>query len=728
MRSVLLISLVVVGGCFDVQDPVTGDGDTDGPLPWEDGPGAEIWGEADVSCVSQEDCLEGEVCSDNICQPEKCAGALLKTDPPIGDALTFYEDGDLAFADPTMSEGAYWIDGYKLSSTASYAYSWEVSNTPITDLTGGNFLGTRPDGLAAISEDSTYLVVTTNGTPKTVDLGFIPVAVDAGDLDGDGLDEAVAVRADGYFAICDIDRAKCSYRQLGGSLEALDIAVGDLDDDGIGEPTFLVLVDGQRHLYSYNLDAEDTGQVLESWGAYPDGKDDNPVRIDSGDLDGDGVAEIVGIWDGGCFELCSDSLRVWRPTISETGNGTYTRLAEVEMTGDKVTHDLAVSDTDRDDEAEVWVLFDDGEYQRMNWYSGTLDEAYRSVHAFGTEPIRIGIADHDGDSPRAKLSNNVQECTGATVPVMLLTFPPYDKDHSENGSRTSYGENSSVSEGFEDTLSMGMSVDVGVSAELWGAFGVSMSTKVSRRVSQNYGETYRVSTGSRYGLRADPAVHGSRYGGVVLSWGCFDGYTYDLDDPKGYLGDRVDGEQLVLTVPTGGGVSLWSTPRYNALAKALGTLPVIDIPYDVGVVDSYPSSPQTLEGEPLTNSDLLFPNPPTSNVSDVGWVDWRQDISTSQSNGTRTSVDLGLSMGVKVGGVSVGGGVSHGWGRGYRLTVGESARFGGALPPMPDHPDTPEDEFAEYAYGVTPYVYTQTYTDAQGNEGAYYVQTYSVVK
>ena len=119
---------------------------------------------------------------------------------------------------------------------------------------------------------------------------------------------------------------------------------------------------------------------------------------------------------------------------------------------------------------------------------------------------------------------------------------------------------------------------------------------------------------------------------------------------------------------------------------------------------------------------------PSVRPADVGWVDWRQDVSTSQSNGTRTSVDLGLSMGVKVGGVSVGGGVSYGWGRGYRLTVGESASFGGALPPMPDNPNTPEDEFAEYAYGVTPYIYTQTYTDSQGNEGAYYVQTYSVVK
>ena len=69
-----------------------------------------------------------------------------------------------------------------------------------------------------------------------------------------------------------------------------------------------------------------------------------------------------------------------------------------------------------------------------------------------------------------------------------------------------------------------------------------------------------------------------------------------------------------------------------------------------------------------------------------------------------------------------------GWGQGYSVRVGESAFFGGNLPPLPDNPDTPEDEYLEYAYTTMPFVYREHYTDADGNDAAYYVVSYAVAQ
>ena len=96
-----------------------------------------------------------------------------------------------------------------------------------------------------------------------------------------------------------------------------------------------------------------------------------------------------------------------------------------------------------------------------------------------------------------------------------------------------------------------MSVDVGYSADFAEIFGASISTKVSMGFL-TLGNSYSIDVGSRYSLRSDPDLYGSDYGAVVVSWGCFDGYTYELDDPEGYISDNND--EFVMTMPVGGGV------------------------------------------------------------------------------------------------------------------------------------------------------------------------------
>jgi hypothetical protein len=87
---------------------------------------------------------------------------------------------------------------------------------------------------------------------------------------------------------------------------------------------------------------------------------------------------------------------------------------------------------------------------------------------------------------------------------------------------------------------------------------------------------------------------------------------------------------------------------------------------------------------------------------------------------------LSVSSSVGVGGVKFGAELGAGWGKGYQIAVGQEALFGGAVPPMPDDPSTPEDEYASRAFSFSPYVYREHYTDAGGEDAAYYVLSFAV--
>ena len=170
------------------------------------------------------------------------------------------------------------------------------------------------------------------------------------------------------------------------------------------------------------------------------------------------------------------------------------------------------------------------------------------------------------------------QCDGNVVPLMVLIPPPYDKERSSRPSGAAYGDHESTSESFSDTVSLGMNVDVGVGADFMDLFGAKVSQSLSLRVDNTYRERNTRSVGGRYSVKGQPDVYGPHHGAVTLAWGCFNAYVYEVEDPSGVLGTGADGEQFVMTVPVDGSVSLWSTTRYNAMAEAVGNLPVIDWP------------------------------------------------------------------------------------------------------------------------------------------------------
>ena len=166
------------------------------------GPGSEVWGDTDVSCDTQDDCLVGESCLGNVCQPSQCEGGMADSKAPIGGSFRFFADNEIGIADKNSWSGSYWIDGFEPTAAGSdYTGSWEVGGSALIDITGGHFDKEDSATWAAAIEGRNSLAFANGSDVEWVSLGFMPVALDAGDTDSDGLDEVAVISEDGRLAI-----------------------------------------------------------------------------------------------------------------------------------------------------------------------------------------------------------------------------------------------------------------------------------------------------------------------------------------------------------------------------------------------------------------------------------------------------------------------------------------------------------------------------------------------
>jgi len=724
-KILIFSALSMLIGCAtkDPVDPTTGvmDGEQQ-----EGGPGSEAWAKDDITCADNSECLVGESCLSNVCQPTQCDGGLVSSEAPMGSTFTFFADNEIGVADSTRYDGSYWVDTFAPNATsASLDSSMELSSSQLIDLSGGRFEKVQKARYVAAIEGRNAIGFSATGGTEWVSLSYQPQALDAGDTDADGLEEVVSISADGLVSACNMDSGTCDTWTFSedSNMELLDVAVGDVDADAVAEIALLIDIDGDKLIYVHNHDWEEKGQ-LASYQQYVD----DVIRIDIGDLDGDREAEIVALRDTNSIPLWGevDGLDVYQITESTTDEevGELHLIASTETRDLEELQDIEVADTNADTHAEIYGVDIGGKLTSYDMASGTLYERYtKTLEGTGT-PFRLAMADLDGDSPQATLVDGPTLARGAPVPATLIMMPPYDADHSSGPSNSYYGNSESTTEGFTDTVSLGMRIDVGVKLEFLDMFGVSFSSDIGWKTQQTVGERYKLSVGERFGMSADPEMYGPYHGAIALYWGCFDTYTYEINDPNNLV-SNMDQENFVLTVPVGGSTSVWSLSRYNALAEALGSLPILEIPYAVGTVEDYPESPERLDGTPIPDEDMVFDQVRWYLAPDVGSVSYRASIGDEETYRESWSTSIGSSMGVTAAGIQVGMGVDYGWGQGYSLGVGSGAFFSGRISAVPDDPNTPEDEYEMYAFRFAPVVYRQWYNTESGDDAALYVMTYA---
>jgi hypothetical protein len=645
---------------------------------------------------------------------QRCQDGPYLSAPPLASGMRFHFDREFVVADPVAYEEEFWIDGYAPEpGSIEYPGSWNVGATAVVDVAGGDFFGRNPELFAVAQANSTRIKIGPTEDEQDMDVSFQPLALAAGDVDGDGKEEVLALGQFGNYAVCDVDEDSCKtgYFQNGNGV---DIAAGDLDGNGIAEAVLLLDAGGSKVLYalSFQDDVEDfqapAGHEL--------------MAIDMGDPDGDGTDEIYGLQDDGWIDGAM--------MYAYSGmSGGFAEIASQSV--DDTIRDLAFADLDMDDRDELLVLREGRMVELMRGNEGAYTLSTELTHTLqvGSDPHRIAATDFDGDSPRTRLvAEEPVLVPGPVVPIILALFPPFDAEHADGVSRLMLGHDNWTGEEWQDTVGLEMAIDVGVSASLFNVFRASIGTRIATAIEKLHIDGSTKRAGVRMFADADPGMVGDPYGVVVLSCGCFHAYYYEVDDPAEKLGEGGNAEQFVLVVPVGATVTQWSTKRYNAMAETVGNLPLMEVPYRIGDVGSYPSGPEKIDGSLIPKEDFVFEEPPSILVSDVGhagfWLavgEYETDITTR-----RTSIDLTGELGL--GPFKFGASLGARWGKGYGVTVGEEALFHGAMPPIPDDPDTPEDEYLEFAYTMLPFVYREHYQDAEGNDVGYYVLSYAAAQ
>jgi hypothetical protein len=316
---------------------------------------------------------------------------------------------------------------------------------------------------------------------------------------------------------------------------------------------------------------------------------------------------------------------------------------------------------------------------------------------------------------------------GKAVPVAALMFPPYPAKVAVGAlsANITMGDTETIDESMSDTVSLGVGLGLSFGVEAFG-FKAKVGTYFNKDFSHTKIVTKSYVTGARYWILAQPDLHGTSYAPVILSCGCYHRYRYELDDPANLLGGS--GQTVDVMVPVGGQTQLWSSKRYNAMAKATGLLPEILVPNRVGDTGSYPTTVQTLDGYAVAPDDMLFPETPIYQVSDVGFVSYWLQSGETIVNEVAEKTTLGVTGSFGGGIAEVNADVNVGVAQGYSLAVGLSSLWAGGVPPIPDDPSTPEDEYEVHRYNFQPFVYRQHYTDAYGQEAGYYVMNFTVDK
>lgn len=668
-------------------------------------PGSDPWN-ADVGCSTDADCQSGETCEEGVCQMARCLEDYGSA-PPLGQFRYLGVDGELIIVGDD-----HWVDGFEVASDG-YVASIDLSNQPkILDVAGGNLNGQRPQGIAVVLEGSHEILLDQSDGTSMLDVGFAPVDVATGDIDFDGLDELVALGREGELAVCHVDEKSCGSASIEG-VKGRDVTVGDVDADGYDEAVILYEKGSDEFLMVWNLDAETTGQE----GSYGWSLNFDAKEIDAGDLYGKGYDVVAIKHEGGWAGQAADHVEIFDVTAEG-----FVASKEVH----KSTIDVAIGDRDGDDKAELVTLRSDHKFELFEANEDlSLTYAGTAEITVGSSAQRLAFVDYDGDSPAGRLVDGPELIAGQAVPIAMMMFPPYP--HAVAGGPLSagvdLGQTEATDESYSDTVSLELGMSVGFGAEAFG-FKAKVSTFLSNSVAVTQESTKSMRVGARYGVISNPEMWGRDYAAVVMGCGCYHRYRYETDDPAGKLDGS--GKLADILVPVGGQHQLWSSRRYNALAEATGTLPVLDVPVIVGDPTSYPATPETLAGEPIADEDMVFPDTPSYQVSDVGFVGFYLAANEYETNAIAETTTVGMSAGLGAFGAEVDVDAKVGVTQGYSIRVGNEAFFHGRVPPVPDDPNTPEDEYAVHRYAFSPHVYREHWTNAAGEDSGFYVIGYTV--
>ncbi|NOZ87548.1 MAG: hypothetical protein GXP49_15030 [Deltaproteobacteria bacterium] len=638
--------------------------------------------------------------------------------PPVGKKLKLIRDQELAVTD-TQSDALY-IDYYGQTG-ADYLGSGSTDKIDAIDL--ASFDPGRGN-----SQESAVVLLNQDGFGGVVDV--VPPAPDdqiqglygipgdsqavgmvAADWDGDGDDQLFVLRQDG--SIMGVDLSKDAYCwNIDASLDDVEkvksITAADFDMDTLEELAVLYHGHDGDRIAILDMDAQGKAHVTNTLSL-----DVNGMVLAAGNLDDKGGVDIAIGVEGGLFSRDSIQVYGYKP-------GGFYPIVKSFTTPDGV-RDMTMYDPVHEGRDRLALLDKSGKIEVLTPCNGDLCTLEQLELSRSDDAKFVTAADLDGDTPYLELKSGPYPTKGAVVPAVVLVFTPaYQGINTDWPTTVGFGRSTAHGEDlYDETVTLHSDVSYGLNGEIPGLFEAGVKTKVSRAVSQRVADFITYKKSLSYSLMQAYPGYLSK-GGVVFSWTCYDSYLYRLWDPSKILKGNAQDENVAINVPVYIGDVAWDVARYNDNAEMLGVKP-ISINIDPGDPSSYPQSPVDLRGDPVAEEDFVTPDPLKVTVSDYAVVDWEYVLGEEVTHEESLSIGIDAEAELKVGPATFGASVGIEGESAHTIVAGRETKFDGTVGPLFDLPDTGIDEYFNYYYEFTPFVYRET-----DKEGGYFVQSFYI--
>jgi len=388
-----------------------------------------------------------------------------------------------------------------------------------------------------------------------------------GDINGDGRADIILGDASDpsgkSIRVFDLNGNEIAYFEVDGGFERYDrVASGDVDGDGIDEVILGDASDDYIHIFKYDAGLSNKLREINDFPAAGDdptneGHYSREDEVACGDVDGDGVEEIL-FGDGDRFH------RIF--IYTQDGNLLYDPIEAHFDSSDELT----AGDVNQDGMDEI--ITGDASDDRIHIY----DLYGNELDSFNVDyetADGLTVGDVDGDSVVVGEPTYKGEATITDQVIAVINAPPrdlsvipdrnvfyakYENEHGESTSMSVKAVTAVATSGRPDVFTT-------VSNLLHGK--LTISKKITSKWEKTSGTTHEVEVG--YGFTADARDY------MVAVTTTYKVYEYPIIKP-----DELNGETMLIMVPVQGPIP--------------STLPYDSPVHTYGFLLTYPSQPRDL--------------------------------------------------------------------------------------------------------------------------------------